>query len=70
MKLNDKFRWLKVKNSKLIFQNACIEISFVKFKADNFVKLEKVKLLQSVINLLTSGYFDKNNQSDDSHSLL
>ena len=61
---------MKVENSKLIFQNACTEISLVKSKADNFAKLEEVKSLQSVINLLASGYSDKNNQSDDGRSLL
>src|SRR5436305_7193752 len=70
MKLNDEFRRLKVKNSKLISQNACKEISIVKSKADNFAKLEEVKSLQSVINLLALGYSDKNNQSDDGRSLL
>ena len=70
MKLNDEFRRLKVENSKLISQNACTEISLAKSKADNFAKLEEVKSLQSVINLLASGYSDKNNQSDDGCSLL
>src|SRR5437764_7466334 len=70
MKLNDEFRRLKVENSKLISQNACTEISLAKSKADNFAKLEEVKLLQSVINLLASEYSNKNNQSDDSCSLL
>ena len=70
MKLNDEFRRLKVENSKLIFQNACTEISLAKSKADNFAKLEEVKSLQSVINLLAPGYSDKNNQSDDGRSLL
>ena len=60
MKLNDKTRWLKVENSKLIFQNAYTEISLA--KADNFAKSEKVKLFQSVINLLTLGYSNKNNR--------
>src|SRR6266496_1318972 len=55
MKLNDEFRRLKVENSKLIFQNACTEISLAKSKADNFAKLEEVKSLQSVINLLAPG---------------
>src|SRR6266496_35974 len=58
MKLNDEFRRLKVENSKLIFQNACTEISLAKSKADNFAKLEEVKSLQSVINLLAPGYSD------------
>src|SRR5947207_11902050 len=70
MKLNDEFRRLKVENSKLIFQNTCTEISLAKFKADNFAKIEEVKSLQSVINLLAPGYSDKNNQSDDGRSLL
>jgi len=70
MKLNDEFRRLKIENSKLIFQNACTEISLAKSKADNFAKLEEVKSLQSVINLLAPEYSDKNNQSDDGHSLL
>src|SRR5437763_3386659 len=70
MKLNDEFRRLKVENSKLIFQNACTEISLAKSKADNFAKLEEVKSLQSVINLLAPEYSDKNNQSDDNCSLL
>ncbi len=70
IKLNNKFRRLKVENSKLISQNACTEISLAKSKADNFAKLEKVKLLQSVINLLTLRYSNKNNQSDDGCSLL
>ena len=61
MKFNDEFRRLKVKNSKLISQNACTEISLAKSKADNFAKLEEVKSLQSVINLLAPGYSDKNN---------
>src|SRR5438128_12521892 len=68
--LNDENRRLKVENSKLISQNACTEISLAKFKADNFAKLEEVKSLQSVINLLAPGYSDKNNQSDDGRSLL
>ena len=70
MKLNDEFRRLKVENSKLISQNACTEISLAKSKADNFAKLEEVKSLQSVINLLAPEYSDKNNQSDDGRSLL
>ncbi|RGB29300.1 hypothetical protein C1646_766738 [Rhizophagus diaphanus] len=71
MKLNDEFRRLKVENFILIFQNnACTEIILAKFKADNFAKLEEVKSLQSVINLLASKYSDKSNQSDDGCSLL
>src|SRR6266542_1744335 len=62
--LNNKNRQLKVENSKLVSQNACTEISLVKAKADNFAKLEKVKSLQSVINLLAPEYSDKNNRSD------
>ncbi|GES83330.1 hypothetical protein RCL_jg16038.t1 [Rhizophagus clarus] len=44
--------------------NACTEISLAKAEADNFAKLEEVKLLQFVINLLTPEYSGKNNQSD------
>ncbi|RIA86469.1 hypothetical protein C1645_829237 [Glomus cerebriforme] len=62
--LNDENRQLKVENSKLVSQSACTEISLAKAKADNFAKSEKVKSLQSVINLLAPGYSDKNNQSD------
>src|SRR6266542_3975862 len=62
--LNDENRRLKIENSKLVFQNACIEISLAKTKADNFAKSEKVKSLQSVINLLAPEYSDKNNRSD------
>src|SRR5437764_11945378 len=64
MNLNDENRRLKVENSKLVFQNACTEISLAKAEADNFAKSEEVKSLQSVINLLASGYFSKNSQSD------
>ena len=46
------------------------KISLAKSKADNFAKLEEVKSLQSVINLLAPRYSDKNNQSDDGCSLL
>ncbi|CAG8741721.1 26432_t:CDS:2, partial [Racocetra persica] len=63
IKLNDENRQLKVKNSKLISQSACAEISLVKSKADNFAKSEEVKSLQSVINLLAPRY-SNNNQSD------
>ncbi|GBC08339.1 hypothetical protein RclHR1_08040001, partial [Rhizophagus clarus] len=59
-----ELRWLKVENSKFVFQNACTEISLAKAEADNFAKLEEVKLLQFVINLLTPEYSGKNNQSD------
>src|SRR6266542_794043 len=62
--LNDENRRLKVENSKLVSQNACTEISLAKAKADNFVKSEEVKSLQSVINLLAPEYSDKKNQSD------
>ncbi|RGB26696.1 hypothetical protein C1646_770085 [Rhizophagus diaphanus] len=62
--LNDKNRRLKVKNSKLVSRNACTEISLVKAKANKFAKSEEVKSLQSVINLLTPQYPDKDNQSD------
>ncbi|CAI2179198.1 2099_t:CDS:2, partial [Funneliformis geosporum] len=62
--LNDENRRLKVENSKLVSQNACMEISLAKAEADNFVKSEEVKSLQSVINLLALGYSDKNNQSN------
>ena len=62
IKLNDDYRRVKVENSKLISQKACTEISFAKAKADNFAKSEKVKLFQSVINLLTLGYSNKNNR--------
>src|SRR5437764_14736177 len=62
--LNNENRRLKVENSKLVSQNTCTEISLVKAEADNFAKSEEVKSLQSVINLLVSGYSDKNNQSD------
>src|ERR1044071_3213629 len=54
--LNDENRRLKVENSKLVFQNACTEISLAKAEADNFTKSEEVKSLQSVINLLASEY--------------
>ena len=62
--LNDENRRLKVENSKLVFRNACTEISLAKAEADNFAKSEEVKSLQSVINLLAPGYSDKNNRSD------
>ncbi|GES78250.1 hypothetical protein RCL_jg28454.t1 [Rhizophagus clarus] len=58
---SDENRRLKVENSKLVFQNACTEISLAKAEADNFAKSEEVKSLQSVINLLASEY---SNQSD------
>ncbi len=60
IKYGNFFLRLKVENSKLIFQNAYTEISLA--KADNFAKSEKVKLFQSVINLLTLGYSNKNNR--------
>ncbi|RIA99212.1 hypothetical protein C1645_811685 [Glomus cerebriforme] len=53
--LNDENWQLKVENFKLVSQNACTEISLAKAKADNFAKSEKVKSLQSVINLLAPG---------------
>src|SRR5436309_2100585 len=62
--LNNKNRRLKVENSKLVSQNAYTEISLVKAKADNFAKSEKVKSLQSVINLLALEYSNKKNQTD------
>ena len=62
--LNNKNRQLKVENSKLVFQNACTEISLAKVEADNFAKSEEVKLLKSVINLLAPGYSGKNSRSD------
>src|SRR6266496_3437426 len=64
IKLNDEYRRVKVENSKLISQKACTEISLAKAEADNFAKLEEVKSLQSVINLLVPGYSDKNNRLD------
>src|SRR5436190_21011241 len=59
--LNDENRRLKVENSKLVFRNACTEISLAKAEADNFAKSEEVKSLQSVINLLAPEYSNKNN---------
>ncbi|CAG8554404.1 25990_t:CDS:2, partial [Racocetra persica] len=64
MKINNEARQLKVENSKLFFQYACAETSLAKYKAECHTKSEEVKSLQSVINSLPPGYFDKNNQPD------
>ncbi|CAG8773071.1 2342_t:CDS:1 [Dentiscutata erythropus] len=64
MKINNEARRLKVENSKLFSQYACTETSLAKYKAKCHAKSEEVKLLQSVINSLPPGYFDKNNQLD------
>ncbi|CAG8712158.1 25952_t:CDS:1 [Racocetra persica] len=62
MKINDEARRLKVENSKLFSQYACVETSLTKYKAEYHAKSEKVKSLQSVINSFSPGYFDKNNR--------
>ncbi|CAG8825245.1 25867_t:CDS:2, partial [Dentiscutata erythropus] len=68
MKINDKARRLKVKNSKLFSQYACTETSLAKYKTEYYAKSEEVKSLQSVINSFPPGYFDKNNQPNESSS--